>query len=100
MFNMNPMKLMEDILKESQNKLSEIIVENSTCNDLVIIKLNALKQLVEIEINPELLNKHTVESLQEVLKIAFDEALTKADEAANHHMGQYTGGFKLPPGLF
>jgi DNA-binding YbaB/EbfC family protein len=101
--NMN--KLMKQVQKMQQDmtklqeELNEKTVEASAGGGVVKAVANGKKQLVSIEINPEVVDPDDVEMLQDLVMAAVNEALQKAEDMMTEEMGKLTGGLNLP-GLF
>ena len=88
-------KQMEDMQKDLENKEFEASVNGG----LVTVKVTGKKQIVDIKIKPEIVDPDDVEMLQDLVLIACNEALKKAEEETAGEMGKLTGGMNMP-GLF
>ena len=87
-------KLQKDML-ETQEKINstEFIGKSS----IVTVKLNGKKQLLDIEIDTKEIEKEDVELLQDMILVAFNDAMNQIDKETESKMGVYTKGM---PGLF
>lgn len=86
--------------EQLQQKLEKLTVEASAGGGMVTVKMNGQKQLLEVRIDPEIMNDR--EMLQELVAAAVNEATRKVDAAMQSELGQLAGGLawlKLP-GLF
>ena len=86
--------------EQLQQKLEKLTVEASAGGGMVTAKMNGQKQLLEVRIDPEIMNDR--EMLQELVAAAVNEAARKVDAAMQSELGQLAGGLawmKLP-GLF
>lgn len=88
-------KKMEDLQKELEEKK----FEEKAGGGAVAAVANGKKQLVEITINPEVIDPDDVEMLQDLILTACNAALRKAEEATASEMGKLTGGLNIP-GMF
>jgi len=88
-------KQMEDMQKDLENKEFEA----SAGGGAVTVKVTGKKQIVDIQIKPEVVDPDDVEMLQDLVLLACNEALKKAEEETAGEMGKLTGGMNLP-GLF
>jgi len=88
-------KQMEDMQKELENKEFEA----SAGGGAVTVKVTGKKQITDIQIKPEVVDPDDVEMLQDLVMLACNEALKKADEETAGEMGKLTGGMNMP-GLF
>ena len=100
------MKNMQQIMKQAQQmqeqmqkQMSELQVEGSAGGGMVVIKMNGLKQVLEVKIESDAVTSRDVEMLQDLVVAAFSEAGRKVDEAMAGQLGGLTGGLKIP-GLF
>ena len=104
MGNMNKMmkqvqKMQQDMMK-LQEELKERTVEATAGGGVVKAVANGKKELVKIEIKPEAVDPDDVETLQDLVLAAVNEALRQADEMAKNIMGGLAGGLGNIPGLF
>jgi len=100
------MKNMQQIMKQAQQmqeqmqkQMSELQVEGSAGGGMVVIKMNGLKQVLDVKIESDAVTSRDVEMLQDLVVAAFSEAGRKVDEAMAGQLGGLTGGLKIP-GLF
>ncbi|MDF2522121.1 MAG: YbaB/EbfC family nucleoid-associated protein [Clostridia bacterium] len=104
MGNMNSMikqaqKMQQDMLK-IQEELEQRQIEASAGGGAVTVVVTGKKELVSINIKPEVVDPEDVEMLQDLILAAVNEAIRKAEEMVGSEMGKLTGGFNLPGGLF
>lgn len=90
---------MQAEMERVQTEMEEEIVESSAGGGMVTVKVTGKKQLTEINIKPEAVDPEDVEMLQDLIMVAVNEAIKKADEMMQEKMGKITGGINLP-GLF
>ena len=74
-------------------------VEGSSGGGMVSIKMNGLKQVLGVKIEPDAVTSGDLEMLQDLIVAAFNEAARKVDEELSGQIGNLTGGLKIP-GLF
>ena len=87
-------KQMEDMQKELEAKEFEASVGGVA----VVVKASGKKEILSINIKPEVVDADDVEMLEDLVLTAVNEALRTADEETANKMGKLTGG--LPGGLF
>ncbi len=63
----------------------------------ITIRVNGKKELLDVKIDPDLLDPEEVEMIQDLILVAVNDALNKAGEAVAAEMGKVTGGM---PGMF
>lgn len=101
--NMNQMikqaqKMQEQMMK-MQEELEEKMFEATSGGGAVSAKVSGKKELVEINIKPEVVDPEDVEMLQDLIIASVNEAMRKADESSASEMSRLTGGINIP-GLF
>lgn len=101
--NMNNMlkqvQKMQKDMEKMQAELEEKEVETSVGGGAVKVVANGKKQIVSIEIKPEVVDPDDIEMLQDLVLSAVNEALRSVDEMSAGKMAQLTGGMNIP-GLF
>jgi nucleoid-associated protein EbfC len=97
------MKNMRDMLKkaqkmqaEMQKKLEETKIEASAGGGMVTVRMNGNKQLLGVEIDPQVFEGGDREMLQDLILAAFNEAARRVDEAMAGQLGNLASGLKLP----
>jgi DNA-binding YbaB/EbfC family protein len=97
------MKNMRDMLKqaqkmqeEMQKKLEETIVEASAGGGMVSVRMSGNKQLISIEIDPEVFAGEDRDMLQDLIIAAVNEASRRVDEAMAGQLGNLASGLNLP----
>lgn len=91
-------KMQQDMLK-AQEELKNKTVEASSGGGAVKVVFTGGKELKEIIIDPEVVNKEDIEMLQDLIMASVNEGLRKADELTAGEMSKLTGGMNLP-GMF
>lgn len=87
-------KLQNDMLN-AKNEINNKIYEGKT--SLVSIKMTGEKRATEVRINIENLEKDDVEMLEDMILVAFNDAIKQIDKETEEKLGKYTQGM---PGLF
>lgn len=87
-------KLQKDMLKEKQT-IDEKTFEGKS--SFVTVKVKGTKEVVDVKIDAESLEKDDIEMLQDMILVAINEANKQIDEETENKMGKYTKGM---PGLF
>ena len=101
--NMNNMMKQVQKMQKDMEKIQEEVekkeIEVSAGGGAINVKVNGKKELIDIQIKPEVVDPDDVEMLQDLIVAAVNEALRKAEEMAAKEMGKVTGGMNIP-GLF
>ncbi|MDV6379411.1 YbaB/EbfC family nucleoid-associated protein [Sporosarcina sp. GW1-11] len=96
---MKQMQKMQKKMAEAQEKLGEERMEGTAGGGMVKVIVSGHKEVLEVIIDPEAVDPEDVEILQDLIVIATNEAIAKAEEISNSTMGQFTKGMNLP-GMF
>lgn len=101
---MNPRQLqqmaqqMQRQMQKIQEELGNETVEGSA-GSYVSVTMNGHRDLQAIKLAPEVVDPDDIETLQDLIVAAVNDASKKAQELAEKRMGPLTSGMKLP-GLF
>lgn len=103
MGNMNNMlkqaqKMQEQMVK-IQEEAEEKTVEASSGGGAVTVTASGKKQITAIKISPEAVDPDDVETLEDLVMSAVNEAMRMAEEMMTREMSKVTGGMNIP-GLF
>ncbi|MFJ7936886.1 YbaB/EbfC family nucleoid-associated protein [Sporosarcina sp. NPDC096371] len=96
---MKQMQKMQKKMAEAQEELGEKRLEAAAGGGMVKVIVSGDKQVVDVIIDPSVVDPEDVEMLQDLIVIATNEAMAKAEELTNSTMGQFTKGLNLP-GMF
>jgi DNA-binding YbaB/EbfC family protein len=84
---------------EAQAKLDSLEVEGVSGGGLVKIRSTAKGRILSVSIDESLIVPADKQILEDLVTAAFNDARTKADQAANREMQSIQQGMGLPPGL-
>ena len=87
-------KLQNDMLKEKK-QIDEKIFEGKS--SFVTVKVKGTKEVIEVKIEADNLEKDDIEMLQDMILVAINDANHQIDNKKKKKMGKYTKGM---PGLF
>jgi DNA-binding YbaB/EbfC family protein len=90
---------MQAKLATLQNELAEREVEASAGGGMVKAKVNGKQQLLSIVINKECVDPNDVETLEELVLTAVNQAMKQSQDMVQQAMSKVTGGMSIP-GLF
>jgi len=90
---------MQDEMAVLQENLDEREYEISVGGGAVVIKINGKKEVLSIDIKPEIVDPDDIETLSDVLIAGINEAIKKVEDTNNEEMGKITGGIGMP-GMF
>ncbi len=83
-----------------QEELNNRTVEATSGGGAVRAVVSGGKQLMELEIDPDILQENDVEMLQDLIVSAINEASRAAEEMVSTEMEKLTSGLGLPKDLF
>lgn len=75
-------------------------VEASVGGGAVKVVFNGERELLSVEIKPEVVDPEDTEMLQDLLLAAINEGLRQAKEMYDKEMEKVSGNLKMPGGLF
>jgi DNA-binding YbaB/EbfC family protein len=96
-------KLMKQLQKaqarmaQLQEELSQKTIEFSSGGGAVRVVVNGKKELLSLDIDPEMLTEDNREILEDAILAAVNEAFRQIDELVNSEISKLTGGMNLPP---
>ena len=83
-------------LAKAQEELAKATVEASSGGGAVKVVISGQQRVQSVKISPEAVDPQDVELLEDLVMTAVNEALERSQELAASHLGQLTGGFKIP----
>lgn len=83
---------MEEVQKELENKR----VEGTAGGGMIKVVANGKQEILEIKIDPEVVNPNDVEMLEDLIVAAVNQAKEKAQQLQMEDMSKLTGGLKIP----
>lgn len=89
---------MEEKQAEMRRLLTGILLEAEAGNGAVTVNVNAARELLNININPDLLQSERQEELEDLLVVAINKALALAAEKEAEEAQKLVKNM-LPPGL-
>jgi nucleoid-associated protein EbfC len=93
------MKQAQQMQEKLQKQMEATVVDATAGGGMVAVKMNGQKQLLSIQLDPEVFTSGDKDMLQDLIVAAVNEGIRKVDEALAGQLGGLTGGLKIP-GLF
>ncbi len=90
---------MQDDMAAKQAELDEAEYETAAGGGMVTVKINGKKEILSIDIKPEIVDPDDVETLSDILVAAVNEAIKKVEDVNSQEMSKITGSMNLP-GMF
>lgn len=94
---MNPKMLkqleqMQANMMKAQEELGQSTVEGSAGGGAVVVVMNGHQEVESVTIDPEFIDPEDVETLQDAVLAAINDAQRKAQDLIQQRMGAATGG--------
>jgi DNA-binding YbaB/EbfC family protein len=90
---------MQEQMAEKQEELNEREYEVQAGGGAVTVKIKGTKEIIDISIQPEIIDPDDAETLQDILVAAVNEAIKKVEATNEAEMGKIAGGMNIP-GMF
>ena len=87
-------KMQKDMLA-AKEEIDKMIFEGKS--SFVTVEVNGQKEMINIKIDSDTIEKDDLEMLQDMIIVAVNEAMKKVDAETENKMGKFTQGM---PGLF
>ena len=87
---------MQADMQAKQEELEEREYEISAGGGAVTVKINGKKQILALDIQPEIVDPDDIETLSDILVAAVNEAIKRVEDTASAEMEQITGAMNLP----
>ena len=101
--NMNQMlkqaQKMQDDITALQADLEQREFTGSAGGGVVEVTINGKRNVLKLDIKPEIVDPEDIETLQDTIMSAFNAAVANLDEISDAEMQKLTGGVSFP-GLF
>ena len=91
-------KMQEDMAAK-QEELDAREYDISAGGGVVNVKINGKREILSIDLQPEIVDPDDIETLSDILVAAVNEAIKRVDETNNAELNKITGPMNLP-GLF
>ncbi len=91
-------KMQED-MEALQADLDAREYEVTAGGGMVAVKINGQKEILSIDIQPEIVDPDDIETLSDILVAAVNEAIKRVETTNSEEMGKITKGMNMP-GLF
>ena len=91
-------KMQEDMAAK-QEELDAREYEIKAGGGVVAVRINGKKEVLSIEIDPEVVDPDDIETLQDILVAGVNEAIKRVEETNSREIEKITGSMAMP-GLF
>jgi nucleoid-associated protein EbfC len=87
---------MQANMEKAQTELGELTVQGTAGGGAVTVVMTGTQEVREIRISKDAVDPTDVETLQDLVLAAVNDALARSKELAAQKLGGVTGGLKLP----
>ncbi|MBE6589579.1 MAG: YbaB/EbfC family nucleoid-associated protein [Ruminococcaceae bacterium] len=91
-------KMQEDMAAK-QAELDAREYDISAGGGVVNVKINGKREILAIDLEPEIVDPDDIETLSDILVAAVNEAIKRVEETNNEELNKITGAMNMP-GLF
>lgn len=83
-------------LQKAQKELAKMTVEAEAGDGAVKVTASGSQKILSIKISPDVIDPEKSKQLEKLVFKAVTDALDKAKKLADKHLGELTGGMKIP----
>lgn len=95
---MKQVQKMQAEMQKVQSELVNLTVSEEAGGGMIKATANGQKEIISVEIDPQVINKDDREILEDLVVAAINKALASAGKLAEEEMAKVTKGM-LPPGI-
>ena len=93
---MNQLRKMQQDMAKAQEDIQSTTVDGAAGGGVVQITMTADFRMTKIVLDKSAVDPEDVETLEDLIVAAYNDARAKAEEFAAKRMGTVTGGLKIP----
>ncbi len=90
------MQQMQRKMELMQAEIEQKEVETTAGGGAVTAVINGKKEIVKLDLKPEVVDPDDIEMLQDLIIVAVNEGLRQIEEISNTEMSKLTGGLGIP----
>jgi DNA-binding YbaB/EbfC family protein len=89
-------KKMQAEMTKAQEELANTVVTGSAAGGAVTVEATCDQRVKSVKISKEAVDPDDVETLEDLIVVAMNDALAKSAEASQRRMASVTGGMRIP----
>jgi DNA-binding YbaB/EbfC family protein len=93
---MAQVKKMQAEMTKAQEELANTVVTGVAAGGTVTVEITCDQRLKSVKIGKDAVDPEDVETLEDLVVVAVNDALTKAAETSQKRMSSVTGGMRIP----
>lgn len=94
--SLKKMQKIQQEIEEKQQELAESVYEASSGGGAVTASVTGSHRISSIKIDPDVADPEDMETLEDLICAAVNEAMDVADKTAEEEMNKITGGIGIP----
>jgi len=87
---------MQKNLQQAQAELARTTVQGSSGGGMVLVTMSGDHHVHSVKLQPAVVDPTELETLEDLLKVAYSDALAKVQALTKEKLGAVTGGLGLP----
>ena len=93
---MAQLKKMQADMQKAQEELANTIVTGSAAGGTVTVEVSCDQRVKRVKIGKDAVDSEDLETLEDLVAVAVNDALSKAAETSQKRMASVTGGMRVP----
>ncbi|HEY5256992.1 MAG TPA: YbaB/EbfC family nucleoid-associated protein [Candidatus Baltobacteraceae bacterium] len=93
---MAQVKKMQTEMARAQDELASTVVTGSAAGGSVTVEMTCDQRVKGVKIAKEAVDPDDIETLEDLVVVAINDAMTKVGEVSQKRMGSVTGGMNIP----
>lgn len=89
-------KKMQTEMARAQDELASTVVTGAAASGAVTVEMTCDSRVKSVKIAKEAIDPDDAETLEDLMTVAFNDALQKASEESQRRMSSVTGGMRIP----
>lgn len=89
-------KKMQAEMQKAQEELANTVVSGSAAGGAVTVEVTCDQRVKRVHIGKDAVDPDDVETLEDLITVAVNDALSKASETSQKRMATVTGGMRVP----
>jgi len=89
-------KKMQADMQKAQEELANTLVTGSAAGGLVTVEMSCDQRVKRVQIGRDAVDADDIETLEDLVTAAVNDAIGKANETSQKRMASVTGGMRIP----
>ena len=93
---MAQVKKMQAEMQKAQEELANTVVTGTAAGGAVSVEMSCDQRVKRVTIGKDAVDPEDVETLEDLVTVAINDALSKVNETSQQRMASVTGGVRIP----